>query len=204
MPENAPQGGVAEVVSANALTVSPAEDEAQPDESAEALDPQDADAREKAARREAKAARKAAKAEERERKALEKAEKKAAKKASEASQKTAAAVLEKAERAERALQAAEEAPASGDGADSGVTRKGRLRFESEMDREELASYFEAIVAGLRKGSVQFRQAESEVTLSPAERIELGMKVSSKNGRERLSFDVEWSTDEPEALRIVPG
>ena len=130
---------------------------------------------------EARAEEKRAKAE----KKAAKAEEKAARKALEESRKTEEAVREKANATASDLD-------------------GRLRFESPMHRDEVASYLEAIVKGLHKGSIQFRQGESVLTVSPADRVEIGVRVSRKDGTEQLSFEVEWSTEEPTELTIVPG
>ncbi|MCA9503547.1 MAG: amphi-Trp domain-containing protein [Spirochaetaceae bacterium] len=117
-----------------------------------------------------------------------KEEKKRAKKAAKEAAKAAEQITRKAEKAHGASAAQE----------------GKLSFGSSMDRDEVAAYFEAIVAGLRQGSIHFRQKDEALTLSPPERVELEVKASSKRGKERLSFEIAWRTDEPEELTIVAG
>lgn len=58
------------------------------------------------------------------------------------------------------------------GEDKGLTavkknkKKTKVKFKSVMLREEAISYFEAIVAGLKRGSIQFRQGDETVELKP--------------------------------------
>lgn len=130
---------------------------------------------------ESKSARKAAK------EAMKAAEK-AARKAQKAHEKTVAREARKAAEAE----------------DAAHTASGKLRFESPVGRDEVAAYFEAIVEGLRKGSLLFRQGEQSLILSPPDRVEIGVKVERKGGREKLQFEIEWRTDEPEDLSILAG
>ena len=73
-----------------------------------------------------------------------------------------------------------------------------------MDREEVASYLEAITKGLRKGSIHFRQGEDAVELSPNERVTLSVKVSAKGDAQRLSLGVEWDDETSPELAIVVG
>lgn len=121
-------------------------------------------------------------------KTAEKAAEKAARKAQKAHEKTVAREARKAAEAE----------------DAAHTASGKLRFESPVGRDEVAAYFEAIVEGLRKGSLLFRQGEQSLILSPPDRVEIGVKVERKNGREKLQFEIEWRTDEPEDLSILAG
>jgi len=82
--------------------------------------------------------------------------------------------------------------------------KAKLQFESMLARDEAASYFEAIVKGLRKGSIHFHQSDDSVTLSPAEHVGVEVKASQKNGREKLTFELMWRTDRGSELTIVAG
>lgn len=130
-----------------------------------------------------KRARKEAKRAAKDEKKAKKLEKKARAKANE---KTAASVVKKSSGSEK------------------KRKKARLRFESKMDREELATYLEAIAKGLRKGGIQFRQGETSLTLSPPARVGADVKVSYEKGREKVAVEVEWSTDDPQQLSIVAG
>lgn len=82
--------------------------------------------------------------------------------------------------------------------------KAKLEFESMLTRDEAAAYFEAIVKGLRKGSIHFHQSDESLTLSPGEHVGIEVKATQKNGRQRLSFELNWRTDKGSKLTIVAG
>lgn len=89
-----------------------------------------------------------------------------------------------AETAEREARKLEEPEAD-------AKQGGKLRFEGELDRGEVAAYLEAIVRGLRSGSLQFRREEESLSLAPGERVSLSVKAASKKGRESVRFELEW-------------
>jgi amphi-Trp domain-containing protein len=68
----------------------------------------------------------------------------------------------------------------------------KLAFEGLLAREEAASYFEALIAGVRKGQVRFRRGDQALTLVPAAHIEVEVKAARKEGKEKLSFEMAWS------------
>ncbi len=194
MPNHAPNGGVAETavsLSAGAEPIQPA-----PDADSETSHGEDA---KRSAKDEARKAEKQARKAAREQEKIARAEaKEAEKQRKKANEKTEAAVVEKAA---KARSASEE--------DSESSRpskpKGRkLRFEGSMDREEVASYLEAITKGLRKGSIHFRQGEDGIELTPNERVALSVKVSSKGDAQRLALEVEWDDETSPELAIVVG
>lgn len=76
-------------------------------------------------------------------------------------------------------------------AEGEAKKASKLRFEGELERAEVAAYLEAIVRGLRSGSLQFRREETSLALSPADRVDFSVKASSKKGRESVSFELEW-------------
>jgi amphi-Trp domain-containing protein len=82
--------------------------------------------------------------------------------------------------------------------------RGKLAFESSMERDEVATYLEAVAAGLRKGSIHFRQNDDALTLSPAARVDFEVKVTGKSSKEKLEIEIVWRTDDPDDLTIVSG
>ena len=89
-------------------------------------------------------------------------------------------------------------------AEAARSGKSKLHFESMLTRDEAAAYFEAIVKGLRKGSIHFHQSEDSLLLAPAEHVGVEVKASQKGGREKLVFEVMWRTDKGSELTIVAG
>jgi amphi-Trp domain-containing protein len=86
-----------------------------------------------------------------------------------------------------------ESPADGQPqADKG---KGKIKFKSKMQRDEVVHYFEAVATGLRKGRLQFRQGDDLLVLTPGEAgLKIEMKAEKKDGKERLSFELSWHTE----------
>lgn len=83
--------------------------------------------------------------------------------------------------------------------------KAKIRFESSLSREEAVSYFEAIVAGIRSGTVEFRQEDKTVVLHPGSQLDIGVKASRKGDKAKIAFEIAWrgDADEPK-LAILPS
>ena len=67
----------------------------------------------------------------------------------------------------------------------------KVTFESVMPREEAISYFEAIVAGLKSGTLRIRQGEESLTLNPPAQLGVNVKAASKGEKEKISFEMTW-------------
>jgi amphi-Trp domain-containing protein len=70
-------------------------------------------------------------------------------------------------------------------------RKGKIKFESVMQRSEAATYFGALVDGLRQGQLQFRHGEENLSLAPAQQVVVEVKASRKGDKEMVAFELEW-------------
>jgi amphi-Trp domain-containing protein len=82
--------------------------------------------------------------------------------------------------------------------------KHKVEFESMLTRDEAAAYFEAIVSGLRKGSIHFHRSDHSLTLSPGQHVGVEVKATQKGGREKLVFELVWRTDRGSELTILAG
>lgn len=71
--------------------------------------------------------------------------------------------------------------------------KSSVEFESAIQRDEAVSYFETLVAGLKKGSIHLRQNDEELTLNPPAQLEVRVKASRKREKEKISFEIHWRT-----------
>ena len=80
------------------------------------------------------------------------------------------------------------------GAETEEKKKPKISFEHEMATEEAVAYFEAVIAGLRKGAVQFRRGEQQLDLTPADTVQVKVKASSKGKKEKVEFELSWSTE----------
>ncbi|MEZ5993881.1 MAG: amphi-Trp domain-containing protein [Planctomycetota bacterium] len=79
--------------------------------------------------------------------------------------------------------------------------KASVEFEAPIQREEAVSYFETLVAGLKKGSIHLRQNDEELTLTPPAQLEVKVKASRKKDKEKLSFEIVWRTANASELLI---
>jgi amphi-Trp domain-containing protein len=73
--------------------------------------------------------------------------------------------------------------------------KGKIKFESVMQRSEAVAYFGALVDGLRHGQLQFRSGEENLALSPTDQVAVEVKASKKGDKERIAFELEWRNPE---------
>ena len=79
--------------------------------------------------------------------------------------------------------------------------KSRVKFESTLPRLEAVAYFDAIVAGLRKGAVKFKQGDDAISLAPADHVDIEVKAQRKKNKEQVSFEITWRTDDDADLTI---
>lgn len=74
-------------------------------------------------------------------------------------------------------------------------KKGSIKYKSHAKRDEVASYFEQIVAGLGKGTIRFESGKKEIVVSPGASCEIEIKARRKGRKERVRFEISWRTDE---------
>ena len=70
----------------------------------------------------------------------------------------------------------------------------KVKFESVLAREEAVSYFEALIEGLRKGTIQLRQGGDSITLKPGPQVGIEVKAARKGEKEKISFEIVWRTE----------
>ncbi len=71
------------------------------------------------------------------------------------------------------------------------SESGQIKYQSAMALSEAASYFEAIVAALRKGQMTVSHGDTTLTLAPSDQVEVSVKAARKKGKEKIEFEVEW-------------
>src|SRR5690349_616160 len=93
----------------------------------------------------------------------------------------------------------EDQATSSDDPDTDAKRKvkGKIKFESVMQRSEAVAYFSALVEGLRHGQLQFRHGEEHLSLKPAEQVHVEVKASMKGDVQKVAFELEWHTSSEE-------
>lgn len=82
------------------------------------------------------------------------------------------------------------------------TINGKVKYESSLPRDEAIAYFEAIVKGLKKGQIQFKQGDQNVIVAPAEYLEVEVKAARKGQKEKVSFEISWRTDAHADLTVA--
>jgi amphi-Trp domain-containing protein len=79
--------------------------------------------------------------------------------------------------------------------------KGKIKFESVMQRSEAVAYFGALVDGLRHGQLQFKNGETDLALNPSEQVAVELKVSKKGDKEKVAFELEWLRSPEEQVEV---
>jgi len=145
--------------------------------------------------------------------AREKTDKRAKKIATEDAQKKAAkekarqAKADKMARAkaERAEKSAEKARKQAEKLAKKKTRsKAKVNFESRMPREEAVAYFEALIIGIKKGTVQFKQGKESVAINPSDVIDVNFKARTKGLEQRVTFELSWRAKEDGNFSVTSG
>ena len=70
----------------------------------------------------------------------------------------------------------------------------KLKFKQTLGREEVAVYLEAIVKGLRKGQIEFRQGAEALSINPAPSLQMAVKAAEKSMGGRLKIELTWGED----------
>lgn len=80
--------------------------------------------------------------------------------------------------------------------------KGKFKFDSTMRRDEAVAYFQAIVSGLKQGTIQFKHGDKALTVHPAPTLEVAVRASRKGKYQSVSFEIGWRPDQENDLEIT--
>jgi len=80
--------------------------------------------------------------------------------------------------------------------------KGKFKFDSTMRREEAVAYFEAIISGLKQGTIHFERGDRSLTVHPAPHLEVSVRASKKGKEQTVSFDITWRPEHESELKIT--
>ncbi len=100
-------------------------------------------------------------------------------------------VAEQTETEESVEEAAEQTP-----------KRGKIKFESRLLAEEAVAYFESIVEGLRKRQLTLSHKDTVLSLEPGAWVNVKVKASAKDGRQKVEFGIEWNPEEEGTLEIT--
>ncbi|GAB6060997.1 amphi-Trp domain-containing protein [Desulfonatronum parangueonense] len=87
--------------------------------------------------------------------------------------------------------------------------KDEVKFEGVMERSQVVTYLEDLIASLKKGQICVRQDDQFVTLCPSRTMEVEVKASSKKDKEKFELEFKWHREEgqednPEMNRSATG
>jgi amphi-Trp domain-containing protein len=102
---------------------------------------------------------------------------------------------------ERDTDSVEDPDSEAQPTDSKHKAKGKIKFESVMQRSEAATYFGALVDGLRHGQLQFRHGEENLSLAPAQQVVVEVKASKKGDKEKVAFELEWRRSGEDSVEL---
>jgi amphi-Trp domain-containing protein len=96
-------------------------------------------------------------------------------------------------------QPGEDMNARGNGTDAATQRKtSKVKYEGVLAREEAVSYFEALIEGLKKGTLQLKQGGESIVLRPTAQVAVEVKAARKGDKEKLAFEITWRSAGAEA------
>ena len=78
---------------------------------------------------------------------------------------------------------------------------GKVKFESNMTTDEALNYLVSLIRGIKDGKVTLRQGEETITLEPSKNMDVKVKASVKDAKEKVAFELAWRSDSDEELEI---
>ena len=77
----------------------------------------------------------------------------------------------------------------------------KVKYAGFMPREEAISYFESIVAGLKKGTIRLKQGEETLVLEPPSHLDIEVKAQHKGEKGSIAFEIAWRVSAESELTI---
>lgn len=75
--------------------------------------------------------------------------------------------------------------------------KKSISVKTSLKKERAIAYLEELVKSLKANQVCIQQETEFVKLVPGETMELEVSAAQKKGKEKLSFELSWTTEVPE-------
>jgi amphi-Trp domain-containing protein len=72
--------------------------------------------------------------------------------------------------------------------------KNKVLMEGAMELKEAVTYLETLVSTLKTETVHMQRGEDAVTLRPTSIVDMKISASQKEGKEKLSIKLGWSSD----------
>lgn len=75
-----------------------------------------------------------------------------------------------------------------------MSDKNKVVVEGSLQLEEVVSYLDNLVATFKAGTIHIQQGLNSVTLRPTSIVDVKIEASQKDGKEKLSVKIGWSSD----------
>lgn len=77
--------------------------------------------------------------------------------------------------------------------------KDKFKSKSIMTREDLITYLETVLTGLRQGSLILDNEERPLILRPSDSIEAELEIKQKSDKEKLELKLSWAPNKMQPL-----
>jgi len=74
-------------------------------------------------------------------------------------------------------------------------KKKKIEIEEFMTREKVADFFHRLAAGLQSGSIEIRDDEERLTVSPPDILSVEIGAKQKKDKFKISMEVSWKCQE---------
>lgn len=76
-----------------------------------------------------------------------------------------------------------------------MSKKNEVSVNGRLEKERVIRHLEAIVSGLKDGTVYVQQGMEYVGLTPGQFVEFELEAIQKKSRETLEIKLEWKRQE---------
>lgn len=73
--------------------------------------------------------------------------------------------------------------------------KKTIEIEETMTREQVADYFRMLATGLQNGSIELKNGEETLTLTPTEMIAVEIAAKQKKDKSKFTMEISWRCPE---------
>lgn len=81
--------------------------------------------------------------------------------------------------------------------------KKTIEIEETMTKEQAADFFRMLAYGLQSGSLELKNGEETMTLSPTDMISVEIEAKQKKDKSKFSLEMSWRLNAA-AAPVVPA
>ncbi|WP_018123481.1 amphi-Trp domain-containing protein [Desulfovibrio oxyclinae] len=79
--------------------------------------------------------------------------------------------------------------------------KSKVKIKQVLSREEVVTYLEDLLDGLKSGSIVVSRDDEQVALEPAERMNVEVEAKVKKDKRKFSLELSWYDDQESDVSI---